>query len=382
MASITLRSATVDFHVGKRQRAIAAGASETGGRCLPELGVIRALDGIDLALKEGDRVGLIGHNGAGKSTLLRVLAGVYTPTSGSIDIRGRVSTLFHQLPGLQTEDSGRENIITCGLHLGMSRAEVARKADDIIAFTDLGPYIDLPVRIYSSGMMTRLGFAVATAIEPEILILDEGLATGDAAFAQKAAERLNTLVSRASILIVASHSRAWLDNMCTTGVLLEHGRVVARGDLSDVLEGYQTAVVEAAQRGDRSARSRALAMARQLVREGGTVPVELEEQGLLQALESAPDDLRMLTRLSNILAAQGKPVPLDLEIRTLTLTLRTSPHDRASAKRLSALVKDVGVEPPDDLRALIHQVDEEVELPDANGDAQDAGAPSRRAQTN
>ena len=163
--------------------------------------------------------------------------------------------------------------------------------------------------------------------------------------------------------------------MCATALLLEHGRIMARGDLSDVLEGYQAAVVEAAQRGDRSARSRALAMAQQLVREGGQVPIELEEQGLLQALESAPDDPRMLARLCKVLAAQGKPVPVELETKTLVVTLRASPHDRVVAKRLNALLKASGEQPPEDLSALLRQVDDDRE-PD------DDDAPSRRVHTN
>ena len=353
MASITLRSATVDFPVGKRQRAITAVASETGGRFLPDRGVIRALDGIELALKEGDRVGLIGHNGAGKSTLLRVLAGVYAPTSGSIDIRGRVSTLFQQLPGLQTEDTGRENIVTCGLHLGMSRVEIARKMDEVIAFTDLGPYIDMPVRIYSSGMKTRLGFAVATAIEPEILILDEGLATGDAAFAQKATERLNEFVSRASILVVASHSTSLLDRMCQEGLVLEHGRMVAYGPLSEVVQTYHKDVVEAARSGETGARRRLVVLAQQLHRDGAPIPLELQEETVQAQLVDEPDNPALLRRLCDLLTRQDKPIPPDLQHRTLVATLRHRPDNASAAKSLEQLSREHDLELPTDIVELL-----------------------------
>ena len=178
-------------------------------------------------LTSGDRLGLIGHNGAGKSTLLRVLAGVYTPDSGSIRVDGRVSPLFNSVPGLDPDDSGYENIKTCGMFLGMGFDEINRKLQDIVDFCELGEYLELPVRTYSTGMVTRLGFAIATSIDPDILLLDEGLGTGDARFATRAEERLKSLVNRSSILVLASHSDALIKSMCNRSALLEKGHVVA-----------------------------------------------------------------------------------------------------------------------------------------------------------
>ena len=134
-------------------------------------------------INHGDQLGILGHNGAGKSTMLRVLAGIYQPSQGSISIEGRVSPLFTTSPGLAVDDTGYENIVTCGLLLGMTRDEIERKLPEIEAFTELSDYLALPVRTYSSGMLVRLGFAIATAIDPEILLLDEGLGAGDARFA-------------------------------------------------------------------------------------------------------------------------------------------------------------------------------------------------------
>jgi ABC-type polysaccharide/polyol phosphate transport system ATPase subunit len=200
---------------------------------------VRALDKVCLKLGHGDRLGVLGHNGAGKSTLLRVLAGVYAPTAGRVAINGRVSALFNTSPGLDMDDTGYENIVTCGLFLGMSRREIADKTPEIAEFTELGNYLDLPVRTYSSGMLVRLGFAIATAIDPEILLLDEGLSAGDARFAESAARRLDRLIERSSILVLASHSEALIRSMCNRAALLDGGRLVATGDVRDVIQTYR-----------------------------------------------------------------------------------------------------------------------------------------------
>jgi ABC-type polysaccharide/polyol phosphate transport system ATPase subunit len=200
--------------------------------------VVRALDNVSLRLQHGDRIGLIGHNGAGKSTMLRVLAGIYQPSQGLISIDGRVSPLFTTSPGMDGDDTGYENIVTCGLMLGMSRAEIERKLPEIEAFTELSDYLALPVRTYSSGMMVRLGFAIATAIDPEILLLDEGLGAGDARFAKRAAQRVEALIGRSSIMVLASHSDDLIRQMCNRAILLEHGRLVADGPTEAVLQLY------------------------------------------------------------------------------------------------------------------------------------------------
>jgi ABC-type polysaccharide/polyol phosphate transport system ATPase subunit len=200
--------------------------------------VVRALDNVSLTVNHGDQVGLIGHNGAGKSTMLRVFAGIYEPAAGTISIDGRVSPLFDTSPGIDLDDTGYENIMTCGLLLGMARKEIERKLPEIEAFTELSGYLALPVRTYSSGMLVRLGFAIATSIDPEILLLDEGLGAGDARFAKNAAKRVEALIGRSSIMVLASHSDELIRQMCNRAILLDRGRVVADGPTNDVLEIY------------------------------------------------------------------------------------------------------------------------------------------------
>jgi ABC-type polysaccharide/polyol phosphate transport system ATPase subunit len=246
VASILLEEVTIDYPVYgsvKSFRAelfarVTGGSIRRDGRYKSRV-TVRALENVSLKLGDGDRLGILGHNGAGKSTLLRVLAGVYVPTSGHVTIDGRVSALFNTSPGLDLDDTGYENVVTCGLFLGMSRDEIASKTPEIAAFTELGEYLDLPVRTYSSGMLTRLGFAIATAIDPEILILDEGLGAGDARFAERAARRLDRMIDRSNILVVASHSEALIRSMCNRAVLLDGGRQVMAGSVEDVIQTYR-----------------------------------------------------------------------------------------------------------------------------------------------
>jgi homopolymeric O-antigen transport system ATP-binding protein len=200
--------------------------------------VVRALDNISFKLDDGDRLGLIGHNGAGKSTLLKALAGVYWPDVGSIRIEGRVSPLFTSAPGLDADDSGFENIRTCGMFLGMTPEEVELKAPEIAAFSELGEYLELPVRTYSTGMVTRLCFAIATSIDPDILLLDEGLAAGDARFAARAENRMQKFIQRTRILVLASHSDALIRSMCNRAALMETGHILAIGSVDEILDRY------------------------------------------------------------------------------------------------------------------------------------------------
>lgn len=200
--------------------------------------VVRALDGVSITINHGDQLGLIGHNGAGKSTLLRVLAGIYEPSAGSLMVDGHVSPLFNISPGLDMDDTGYENIVTCGLLLGMTRDEIERKLPEIEAFSELSGYLALPARTYSMGMLVRLGFAIATAIDPEILLLDEWLGAGDARFASRAANRIEAMIERSSVMVLASHSEDLIRSMCNRAVLLDHGRLVADGLPTDVLEMY------------------------------------------------------------------------------------------------------------------------------------------------
>ncbi len=203
--------------------------------------IVRALDGVSLTVQDGDRLGLIGPNGAGKSTLLRVMVGVYAPVSGTIDISGRVSSLFTVTLGMDPDDTGLENITNLGLMLSMSSDEIREKTPEIAAFSELGDYLTLPVRTYSSGMMLRLAFGVATSIEPEILLLDEGLGAGDAAFAERAKRRFDDLMARSSIVVLASHSDGLIRELCNKAVYLDKGQVQMAGAVDEVIEAYHRA---------------------------------------------------------------------------------------------------------------------------------------------
>lgn len=245
MASITLKGVTTDFTIYGATpsfRTALLGRAIGGILRRPDHQnkrvTIRAIDNLNLALRHGDQLGIVGHNGAGKSTLLRVLAGIYEPTEGRCIVEGKVSPLFLAAPGLDFDDTGYENIITCGLFLGMSREEIERKIDDIDSFAELGDYLALPVRTYSTGMVVRLGFAIATAIDPEILLLDEGLGAGDARFAQRAQKRVEALIGRASIMVLASHSDELIRNMCNRAILMHHGRLIADGSPDEILAQY------------------------------------------------------------------------------------------------------------------------------------------------
>jgi ABC-type polysaccharide/polyol phosphate transport system ATPase subunit len=244
MASIRAENVSVSFPVYGSQKMLRQDLAAQVGGLIRREGrrnrvTISALDGVSFTIQHGDRVGILGYNGAGKSTLLRVLAGVYEPVGGRVIIQGRVSPLFNIAPGLDMDDTGYENIITCGLFLGMARVEINAKVPEIAAFSELGDYLSLPVRTYSTGMLSRLCFAVATAIDPEILLLDEGIGAGDARFAERAARRVNALLERANILVLASHSDAIIRSMCTKALLLDAGRVVTMGDLDEVSEVYR-----------------------------------------------------------------------------------------------------------------------------------------------
>ncbi|QND70335.1 ABC transporter ATP-binding protein [Tardiphaga robiniae] len=336
MARLTLESAWVEFPM-KQARGLRSGISRTGGRIDAERGVVTALKDISFELREGDRLGLMGHNGAGKSTMLRLLAGAYPPSRGRITSVGRISTLFNSTPGLSVDGTGRENIITCGLHLGLTWRQISSKMDEMIDFAELGDYIDLPVRIYSSGMLTRLGFSIATAVDPEILLLDEGLATGDAQFAQKAERKLNDMIARSSILVIASHSETLLANMCNRCLLLEHGQILSDGPAKSLLEEYRTAVIESARADDADAMHRAYVLANDMVKNGQSPPLALEEQGLRYALGVHPNDAAMLQRYMDVLNAQNKAVPDGVEERLLVSLLSKNPLREDLKIRLDAL---------------------------------------------
>lgn len=201
----------------------------TGGRFEQEAGsiqVVTALKNASFDLKKGDTVGLIGHNGAGKSTLLRAMAGIYKPVSGKVIRQGRVATVLEMGAGMDVELSGYENIVRMGILLGMTQSEITAKIPEIESFTELGNFLQLPVRTYSAGMATRLMFAVATSTEPDILLVDEVFGTGDAQFQEKAKARMQKLIESVGIFVFASHDHATMKQYCKRIFKLEHGELV------------------------------------------------------------------------------------------------------------------------------------------------------------
>jgi ABC-2 type transport system ATP-binding protein len=214
-------------------------AGGTIGRNMSNVLVIEALRDISLSLEVGDRVGLVGHNGAGKSTLLRLLSGIYEPTRGSAVVRGKVAPVFDLGVGMDPEISGYENIIIRGLFLGETRKTMLSKVDEIAEFTELGEYLSMPLRTYSTGMRVRLAMGVVTSIDPEILLLDEGIGAVDADFLKKAQTRLQKLVERSGILVFASHSNEFLARLCKTAIWIDHGEVKMTGGIEDVVRAYE-----------------------------------------------------------------------------------------------------------------------------------------------
>lgn len=200
--------------------------------------VIKALDKVSIHFQHGDRIGLIGHNGAGKSTLLRVLSKIYEPTAGHIYFDGKISPLLDVMLGINPESTGYENIIVRGMLLGLTRQEIRSKMQDIADFTELGEYLSMPIRTYSSGMQLRLAFAVATSLQPEILLLDEVVGTGDASFMARAQERLDHIIKHSSIVVLASHDDNIIRKMCNKALLLEHGKIKFFGPVDKALEIY------------------------------------------------------------------------------------------------------------------------------------------------
>jgi lipopolysaccharide transport system ATP-binding protein len=199
---------------------------------------IEALRDLDLEIVAGDRLGIVGHNGSGKSTLLRLLTGIYEPSSGSIERSGSIASLVDISLGINGENTGRENIFLRGKLMGLTKKEIDEKIDEIIEFSELGDYINLPVRIYSSGMLLRLAFSVSTSITADILIMDEWLSVGDGAFADRARTRLSGLVDESEILVIASHSRELIEDTCNKVVWLEHGSIKKIGSVSEIVNDY------------------------------------------------------------------------------------------------------------------------------------------------
>ncbi|HEY7522033.1 MAG TPA: ABC transporter ATP-binding protein [Candidatus Limnocylindrales bacterium] len=207
-----------------------------------------ALKDINLRLLHGESLGVIGPNGAGKSTLLQVLAGIIEPNRGVVDVYGHVSSLLTLGVGFDIELSGFDNIRLAGAFMGLDHREVEKRTPGIVEFADLGEFIDAPLKTYSSGMRARLGFSIATAIDPDILLLDEVLGTGDQSFREKSRMRVIELVKAAKAIVLVTHDMSWIKEFCNRAILLEHGRIVAEGDPEEVVEIHREHSLQARER--------------------------------------------------------------------------------------------------------------------------------------
>ena len=242
-ARIEIEHVSVSFplyHGSSRslKKTVAAAATGRLGEDQQHRVVVRALSDISFTLGRGDRMGLVGSNGSGKTTLLRTLAGIYEPVSGRVSVHGSLNALLDPTLGMNVDMNGRENIMLRGLYNGLPRSFLPQLAQDVADFAELGDFIDLPVRTYSAGMVVRLGFALATAIRPQILLMDEWFLAGDANFMEKARHRLEEMVRGADILVLSTHSLEIVRTWCTRVIWLEQGVIRADGPADEVLALY------------------------------------------------------------------------------------------------------------------------------------------------
>jgi homopolymeric O-antigen transport system ATP-binding protein len=233
MAHVVAERICVEFPIwnpARRSLKSAVANAATGGRLARETStrvVVQALTDLSFEFKRGDRIGLVGHNGSGKTTLLRVLTGIYEPVRGRLDVSGRVSSLLDLSLGMNHEATGLENIALRGVLMGMSPSAIEERIDEIAEFSELGDYLSMPIRTYSSGMLLRLAFAVSTSVSPEILLLDEWLSAGDAGFREKADRRMHEMIESSAIVVLASHDENLIRRFCSRMLRLEHGRSVS-----------------------------------------------------------------------------------------------------------------------------------------------------------
>jgi lipopolysaccharide transport system ATP-binding protein len=243
LPEVEARGVSLDFplyHGNARslKRTVFSGLSGRMGNDRRHRVVVQALRDISFRLIKGDRLGLVGTNGAGKTTLLRTLAGIYEPLVGTVRVQGSINALLDPQLGMNVEMTGRENIMLRGLYNGMTRPAIRRLEEDVRAFAELGDFIDLPVKIYSSGMVVRLGFALATAIRPQVLLMDEWFLAGDAVFMEKARARLEDMVRGADILVLSSHLGQVVRDWCTRVLWMDQGRIREDGSATEVMEHY------------------------------------------------------------------------------------------------------------------------------------------------
>jgi ABC-type polysaccharide/polyol phosphate transport system ATPase subunit len=243
MAHIRLQQVVIDFPIANSssQSLQLRLVQALGGRLASHHStvVVRALDGVDLELNDGDRLGIVGHNGSGKTTLLRVLAGVYPPDPGFVAIEGSISSFTDITLGMDPESTGLENIVFRCAFMGLSFEQARKLTPAIAEFSELGSYLDLPTRTYSTGMFMRLAFAISTAIEPDILIMDEMISSGDSRFIDKAKRRLQQLISKANILALASHDMDLIRNICNKVAWMEHGVMKECGAPNTITAAYE-----------------------------------------------------------------------------------------------------------------------------------------------
>ena len=244
MYAIKLDQVTLDFPIKKGARYLKeeiTGRFRTKGSRTH----LRALDKVNLEIKKGDILGIVGPNGAGKSTILRIMAGVYTPDSGSLTVRGRCVLLAGIGTGFQSSLTGRENIKLNGSIMGLSDLEVKNKMNDIIDFSEISSFIDQPIRTYSMGMKARLGFAIAAHLEPEILLIDEVMAVGDAAFQRKCKERIKEMVSGDTTVVIVSHNMSTVRDFCNSAICVHEGLIRTSGtEISDAIATYHRILSE------------------------------------------------------------------------------------------------------------------------------------------
>lgn len=245
MSHIKLDHINLIFNVkkGNRIKDILISGSKRFGS-FDSSGHVHALNDISLEINEGDRLAIVGHNGAGKSTFLRLISQIYAPTSGKLEIKGKISGLYEFATGFNMEQNGWDNIYLRGLMQGQTPKEIIDKMPEIAEFSELGSFLNMPVKYYSSGMFLRLSFAVSTAIEPDILLLDEALAAGDASFIEKAKKRMDDMMKISKILVLVTHSMQAAIDMCNRCIWLERGRVIMDGAPKEVTEKYYTTLLE------------------------------------------------------------------------------------------------------------------------------------------
>jgi lipopolysaccharide transport system ATP-binding protein len=339
-ALVSLRGVTKDYPKistgGERLRTLAALLFRRH-----DLPHFRALDAVDLEVRRGESLGIVGENGAGKSTLLKVIAGVVRPTSGEVAVPGRIGALLELGSGFHPEYTGRENIFLSSALMGLSRREARDKVDAIIEFADIGPQIDEPIKHYSSGMVVRLGFAVATALDPELLITDEVLAVGDESFQKKCIAWLESYLARGGTLLLCSHSMFHVQTLCRQAVWIHHGGVRMEGSAFDVTREYltyheeKTSASMPVQRAD--------ATVPRIV-EGWTeradgTPCEAFQRGdalIVQGRAFQPDD-RPPVLLFGIVRADGTPVYGSHSNESAYQPARAAPREFTFAVRFDAL---------------------------------------------